>query len=275
MSRLFTRWFSVVLFVFGGQAWADIPMVTTPMIRPNVLAMPQLPQHGVQEFMGAREVSVRSGDDLSVTLDVQSQTDVSAFGVACDIDLQINPRPNAMIELDVFAPCQPHATVHVSHGGFGFETQVSLTGRTSLIFPGMQREAKVFVAVGEDVFERQIQVEDVEHLARIALVGVSGSDAELVASWLSSEMDVYQNRGVQVFSVDIRERNTAMTYRMTLRHQVTAQNCDQPVHTLLRRVLPGLAEQSQVLRLDAQDCNRIGDILELKNIVQDLKLAAN
>jgi hypothetical protein len=180
-----------------------------------------------------------------------------------------------MIELDVFAPCQPHATVHVSHGGFGFETQVSLTGRTSLIFPGMQREAKVFVAVGEDVFERQIQVEDVEHLARIALVGVSGSDAELVASWLSSEMDVYQNRGVQVFSVDIRERNTAMTYRMTLRHQVTAQNCDQPVHTLLRRVLPGLAEQSQVLRLDAQDCNRIGDILELKNIVQDLKLAAN
>jgi hypothetical protein len=275
MGKVLVRWFGVILFVLGGPLWADIPMVVTPIKSPSVRILPSLPQLQSQKFNGVTEVSVLSGEDNPQLVDISSQVDVSAFGTSCDVDISVAPRKSAMIELKVFAPCKPHAAVHVSHGGLSYEARVSLTGRSSLRFPAMQRDAEVFVAVEEDVFERRIVVDDVKFFARVALVGTGEDAPELIASGFSGQMAVYQNQGVQVFSVDQRGVEASMTYRLTLRHLVTAKNCDQPVHSHLRRILPGMGEERQVLTLAAQDCNRIGSILELKNVVQDLKLASN
>lgn len=275
MNRLFSRSFCAVFFAFGTPVLADIPMVTTPVIRSQVLVFPTFPQHGAQEFNGVTSVSAQTDLDIRELVDVASQMNVSAFGTPCEMDVRITSRPSAMIDLEVYAPCKPNAAVHVSHGGFSYEAKVSMTGWADLTFPAMHQKAEVFVAVADDVFERHVEIKDVEHFARITLVGVTGEDAQLVATSLSKPMEIYENRGVQIFSVDMREVNAAMTYRLTLRHHVTAQNCNQPVQTHLRRIMPGLSEQAQVLQFAPQDCSRIGDILELKNIVPDLKLASN
>jgi hypothetical protein len=250
-------------------------MVTTPIKAPSIRVIPSLPQLRSQEFNGVTEVSVRSGVDNPQLINVSSQIDVSAFGTSCDVDISVTPRESAMIELKVFAPCKPHAWVHVSHGGLSYKAQVSLLGRSILSFPAMQRDAEVFVAVEEDVFERRVVVDDVKFFARVALVGTGTDAPELIASGMSGQMAVYQNQSVQVFSVDQRDIDASMTYRLTLSHLVTAKNCNQPVHSHLRRILPGMSEERQILTLAAQDCSRIGSILELKNVVQDLKLAAN
>ena len=273
MKRLLPRIFCVGLIAFAIPARADIPMVTTPMVLPVVRALPELPTPERAEFSGVTHVAVRSGDDVAEHVDVAPQIDLSAFGTPCDLSVDIVPVDQAMMALSVVAPCQPHASVHVSHGGVHYEAAVSLTGTAQMTFPAMTREAEVFVAVGEEIFERRVTVEGAEHFARIALVGTTG--LELGATAPTGAMPVYRNQDLQMFSVDMRLVEVAKTYRLTLRHEVTAETCDQPVHTHLRRILPGRAESDVVLRLAAQDCARVGDILELKNIVPDLKLAAN
>lgn len=275
MNRFLRRALGAILFVFASQATADIPMVAnTLLVRPS-LTVPTLPAHVPQTFQGVSTVSMPSGVDGARALDIKTQTDISAFGVPCEVDVQLQPTLDAMIALTVFAPCKPHSAVHVSHGGLTYHTELSLTGHTALIIPAMQREAEVFVAVDENIFERKIEIAEIRHFARVALSAVEGSGPELLASALSKQMEIYQMPGLQVFSVDLRALNTATTYRLTLRHHVTAQNCNRPVQANLRRILPNLGEQLQDLSLAAQDCSRIGEILELKNIVPDLKLAAN
>lgn len=272
MSSFFTRFFSAIFIVFGGQALADIPMVTTAMIPSPKLIIPHLPIHPAQVF-NRHPVAASYLADVLQRIDVSGQANISAFGTPCTITTTAKASANAMITVRVLAPCLPHASLEVFDGTLMHTALISLTGTAELTIPAMSASVDLAMILDENVSTHTIELADFNNFARIALM--ASNQVELAATHLGREMEIYKTEGLQVFSVDLREADKSRLYRMILRREITQTNCTGPQDVVLHRFVPGRAPQKQALRLVAANCTRVGDILELKNIVPDLRIASN
>jgi hypothetical protein len=272
MSSTFSRAICAIFFVFGTQTQAEIPMVTTVAIPSLKLTFPTLPHYGVQNLRVAKAAKAIP-QDTPQRADTAPQIDVSAFGMACSTITTATASPDAMITIDVSAPCLPNTEIHIFDGALSHTATLSLTGAAQVTIPAMAEIVDLAVSIEDDVILKTVEMPEFDDFVRVAMIGTNS--VQLAATLYGEDMAIYKTDGMQVFSVDLREASQTNLYRMILRHHVTDQNCDQPQDLVLHRFMPGKPAQKQELRLTGSNCARSGVILELKNIVPDLKVAAN
>lgn len=272
MSRYLTRIICAIFFVFGTQVSADIAMVTSTLAPLPKRALPELPQHEIQTFSLVSERGTIA-EDVVQYADINEQSDISAFGEACSIRSQVLATDGAMLSVSVAAPCLPHTEVQVFDGNLTYTATLSLTGTVTLSFPAMATTTELTITTENGVHSTSIKHPDFKNYARIALL--APDDISLGATYLGTEQAIYQTAGLQVFSVDLREAERSRLYRLTLRKEITAESCNRSQDMILHRFVPGKDPQKQSLRLVGSNCARAGGILELKNIVADLKIASN
>ncbi len=272
MSSTISRAICALFFVFGGQAVAEIPLVTTIAIPTPKVVMPTLPQYGVQSFQHVK-ANPSVPQDVLEAVNTTPQADVSAFGTACSVTTRVNPAADAMITVQIEAPCLPHSEAQIFDGVLSHFANLSLTGTAQVSIPAMAEIVDLAISIDDKLLLKTIKVPEFTDFVRVAMTG--SDDVRLAATLHGDDMDVYQTDGLQVFSVDMRETTKTNLYRMVLRRHITDQNCDQPQDVILHRFMPGKTTRKQALRLNGSNCARSGTILELKNIVPDLKVAVN
>ncbi len=230
-------------------------------------------------------------------------SELSELGLPCDVTLNATAMPAAMVALDVMAPCRTNAAVQIMHSGLNFEAETDALGLLTMDIPAFETPA-FFSVTFEDGVEETVLVglPDLLEFDRIGLSWEGAMGLELHAMEFGAEFGgeghVWHEAPASVdaaisgeggFLTQIASGGTyAEIYtlpRATLREgdsvrlsidaPITASNCSADV--LARTLRTEAAEPVDVTELTFRvpDCDAIGDVLVLQNLLDDLRLASN
>lgn len=209
---------------------------------------------------------------------VGRQANISNFGTACGPSLSVEPVEGAMMRVTVVAPCEPSQQITVAHHGLSFTATLSMTGTVTFALPALVAQAQVTVKLPDGgSLAASVPVPDVAAFARVALQWEGPDPGALVSNApkvLDGEMYRLgqEPQVLHIFSRRLGELTQGGVVRLSMRSDITLDNCGAEQMARVFRTVPGEPETAYDLTLRAQDCADIGQSLELKNVLQDLKL---
>ena len=278
MSRFFGALLGALLTVSVVQA-DSVTRAATPslFIAPgSVQTLPQDPVPALGAIVPTRFVPTAP----DIAANIETQSDINAFGFACGPVMSVTSKPGALLDIAISAPCKPDERVTINHAGLSFQVALSLTGAAQVMLPALAEKAVI-----DTIFEDQTRltyqatVPDLNEYARFA-IGWGQPHAQLVAQAPRhlpiAAFRLGEGEGqVQILSHHIDPEARAGVIRLSIHAQVTPENCNHSQQAHVVEAKPHDQALSYDLELVQPGCGRIGDNLVLKNILPDLKLAAN
>lgn len=274
----------VILYLnlIAGPALADTVALALPAPRPAFdAALPELPNvHPARLTHKTAPLNHPARPNLSTR--VAEQADISAFGFACGAEVSVEGTKNAMIELSIKAPCKPDQIATVQYSDLSFDQALSMTGEAQLTLPalGDQDILRVTFEDGQSL-QSHVKTPEIDAFARVAISWdgpvpprLNGTAPRHLPIEITRLGDG-SGRVLQVLSHHLDPDEKSGVIRLGMLTEVTSKNCG---HTQAGKVVqqtPGLPQLRYALKLAAAGCDQIGRNLELKNILQDLKLASN
>lgn len=228
--------------------------------------------------------------DLSGITSVAATNPATAAG-SCTPSLALAAAAGAMIDLVLAAPCHPGQRVVIRHSGLSFATRIGPDGRLSLRLPALAADALVAAYFeGSEIALGKIAVPEMASVTRFAVQATAPLQIDLRA--VEGDM-VYAASGdhdpkggtgrmLALGNAAVAQPILAQIYTfpgsdpsaatLTAELRITAETCSRtfPVETLLSQ---GGAVQLTTLTVAVPVCGTSGDILVLKNLVPDPKLA--
>lgn len=223
--------------------------------------------------------------------------------IACPTQLDLAVQPLAVLGLALLAPCHASERVVLRHGGLAITAKTSATGSLFLDLPALARDGAVSVLFADGTSaSARIALPELVNFRRFGVQWLAGDAFQVHAfegaADYGSPGDVSRANpqlpqpGVPAKGgflsllgddqVDLPMLAEVYTYpasadapvRLVVEAAVTAQTCGRE---LLGETLSSEAGAATVtdLTLAMPDCSAIGDILVLKNLAPDLKIAAN
>lgn len=294
----------------GGSAITPVTDVTQPeaptievsqvTLTSAAAAKPEMPTPSRLPTPPVAEVSLEQerADDA---LPEQSQPQL-----ACDYELTAMPEAAAMVRLSLSAPCMPNERFTLHHNGMMLSHVTDDAGAHEAIVPALA-ESAVFIAAfvnGEgavataDVtaleyydraviqwqgaggmqlhaFEFGADYDDDGHVwlgaARDLTVAVTGTGG-FITRHGDSDQDNALVAEVYTFPTGTIQRDGQVD--LSVEAEVTQANCGRDIEAQsIQKAADGrLKTQSLVLAMP--ECNAVGDFLLLKNLLNDLKVAA-
>jgi hypothetical protein len=251
-----------------------------------------------------RLAAARLEDADALSPDAPPRVGEAAAPLGCEIEMTSRALVAAMVAVEINAACLPDARFVLHHNGMMFSALTDAQGRSKLTVPALAENA-VFIAAFDNGDGAMVQqtVTDLAAYGR-AVVQWRGSTGlglharEFDAAYFS-EGHVHRNAAgsladaalgtagvllrfgagpdplmaeVYTFPVDAAAGDGRIA--LSVEAEITAENCGAPVEaqTLQLRREGGL--QVQDLTLNMPDCAAAGDFLVLKNLLQDMTLAA-
>ncbi|MGB8813196.1 MAG: hypothetical protein WCC57_08420 [Paracoccaceae bacterium] len=223
-------------------------------------------------------------------------------GEDCPVQLDLAVKAGAMLEVTMITPCRMGERIVLKHGGFAITEKTSSTGFLFLTLPAMEQQATLQVLFGDGVkAEAKIAVPEMANIRRFA-VQWSADDAFQLHAFadgadygtpghISAANPGKVLPGVPVSGgylsligreqVDLPMLAEVYTYpaavdakvEMVVEAAVTPKTCGRE---LLGETLTSFGGEVIVtdLTVAMPDCEAAGDILVLKNLVPDMKIAA-
>lgn len=209
----------------------------------------------------------------------------------CPATLGLTAQPGAMIGLSLTAPCNRAERVVIRHAGLSFTARTGAEGTLHVQFPALQEQALVAVYLeGSAIVLGEIAVPDLADLTRFVFqwdsparfdLRVTEGDRLFVGTD-SQTSDPLQQKVLTLGTPTVTDPLLAEVYTfpttgaevdLTVELRIGPETCGR---TLDARILTLRAG-----RIDLRDypvavplCGTSGDILVLKNLAPDLKLAA-
>lgn len=213
----------------------------------------------------------------------------------CTAQLQLIPQPGAMIGLSLLAPCHPGERVVLRHAGMAVTGKTSESGALFGALPALATNASVKVrfASGDEVAETismpdaanysrfivQWQDEDAFQLHAFENGAGYGQPGHLSAALMGSpaEGDFISLLGDSSTELPLLAEAYSFANgkasQVVLEAAVTETTCNREILGETIMAEGGKVEIAD-LTLAMPGCDAIGDILVLKNLMQDMKLAA-
>lgn len=224
----------------------------------------------------------------------------------CDIALTATPAPMAMVTLALSSPCRAEQIVTLHHHGMMFNAITDAAGEMVVVVPALDTEP-FFIAAFDDG-EGAVAITGVPEMAmydRAVLQWQGTSDAQLHALeygaaygepghvWAqaaSAEAQAITGEGgfltqlgdpslpnplmaeIYTFPSGIAARDGAV--ELSVEVEVTSRNCGREVVAQSLQMGASVQQDMLDLAMTMPDCSAIGEYLVLKNMFEDLTLAA-
>ncbi len=229
------------------------------------------------------------------------------FGLACAEILSAVARPAAMVKLTVTAPCRGNEPLTIAHGALRFDDRIDALGIYTVLVPALEDEADYTVTFADgstaDTFvdvpqatrtERVVlqfagptglQIHALEFGADYETAGHiwSGNprDAETAlkigGGFLTTLGDPAQDeaRYAEVYTLPADTQGRDGVVRLNVEAEVADANCGRDIagQTLQKQADGTVTPVSVTLAMP--ECDAVGEFLVLKNLLRDLKIAAN
>jgi hypothetical protein len=212
-----------------------------------------------------------------------------------------------MVVLALDAPCRPRERVEIRHRGLVFAATTDGMGQLSVEVPALDPDAAFEASLAGGAQARAaVAVPEAARVERVVLQwagpvalklhalefgapegaaghvrpGAGQSPARALRSgggFLSVLGDPALDAPLlaQVYSLPLTPQTRAGIVRLVLEADASRAGCNQPVRATTWRIGPGLPAATLDIGFTMPPCGEDGQILLLKNAVQDLKIARN
>lgn len=226
--------------------------------------------------------------------------------LTCETTLQTEAIAAAIVRLDLMSACHPNERVTIHHEGMMFTADTDSTGAVSVDVPALNQNA-IFIAAfsNNEGAMGQIDVPSLEFYDRVVLQWRGENALQLHAREFGAD---YGDDG-HVWSETARDASVAATGQggfittlgagsddtallaevysfptgfmtddgavaLSVEAEVTTKNCARDIEAQSIQISPKAEPAVVDLVLSVPECDAVGDFLVLKNMVQDLTLAA-
>ncbi len=223
-------------------------------------------------------------------------------GAPCRANLKAEAKPAGMIGLTVSAPCWPSSKIEIRHSGLNITETFDAQGRLEIDLPALSATARVEVAFPDKTFgHATLDLPAVESLYRVVL---AWEDTQILTLHALELGAAYGERGhihsahpetaeralrgkggfltrlgdgtggvAEVYTYPREDARSSGVIRLSAEAEVTSSTCGRvaEARAIQTDALGGL-QTSEVL-LSMPDCESLGEIVQLKNLFRDLRLA--
>ena len=226
---------------------------------------------------------------------------LSAYGLPCDRTLALFPAPDASFRIEVTANCEPDSRVVIDHAGLSFTLVTDAFGHAAAVAPALTPDAVIKAVLPDGgTLSARMAVPDASKFDRVAI----SSDGRSALSIHAFEFGASHGdpghvhhgavpgaaRGevrrlgdlsadnaliAEVYTFPTGEGLASGTVRLHVEGEVTAENCARDVAAKVLQGMPGGPPSVVALRVTMPGCDAAGDILVLKNVLRDLRIARN
>ena len=268
--------------------------LTFPTPPPQALDIHVLPASQVARLIVPDDtVQVPLGD---------GEMNLDGFGMTCGTDVHAAAIPGALIRVEVKAACTPDVPVLVEYAGLTAAVGLDAGGTASVDLPAFSEVTDIAVRVGSEAPVHQtVRVPNATAYKRIAVAWSGSSPISVHALEFSAtpgsaghvatnrvrrdgsegtvrrigdpEMDT--PRLAEIYSFPQAGAGRGGTVRISVTAEVTEENCGTVMELTVLQGRDGKPPDNSVTAIPVPGCNAVGDILVLKNLVQDLKIARN
>ncbi|MFZ5963110.1 translocase [Thalassococcus sp. BH17M4-6] len=292
-----------------GQSSAVAPasLTVTSITPTSAAAVPKLPQDrsAVEPLPDAKieRAAVESAPVEAMDL----PQDKTGGGFDCEVTLNASPVAGAMVTLDLAAPCMGSERVTFHHNGLMFTEVTQPDGTLQISVPAMSEQA-MFIASFDngDGAVAQANVTSLPFYDRVAVQWKGQSGLQLHARefsadyftdghvWAAAAGDVAQaaqGKGgfltelgddaspealqAEIYSFPAGTTRQSGDITITVEAEITQANCNSDVEAQTLELHQGANLRVRDLTLAMPECDTVGDFLVLKNLLEDLTIAAN
>jgi hypothetical protein len=225
----------------------------------------------------------------------------------CTISLAAREMAGAMVELQLKAPCNANERVTLHHQGMMFSEQLSAMGTLTTKVPALMEDANFFATLSNGAgATANAKVPSLQFYDRVVVQWKGQAGLQLHAREFGAdyfeEGHVWQGKSgnlsstalgmggfmmrlgreesadaahAEVYSFPSGTIQKAGTIAMTVEAEVTAQNCENRVEAQTLEIRGNQSLRVRDLSVEIPSCGSVGDVLVLKNLVEDLTIAAN
>ncbi len=281
--------------------------VTEVTLTSSALAAPRLPgEAALQGVLPDGKVELTAAEPMVIEGFAPPSNSVPSAGFACTITMQADPAAGAMVALTLDAPCNASGRVTIHHSGLMFTEVVQPDGTLQVDVPAMAERA-TFIAsfVSGEGATAAVDVTSLEFYDRVAVQWKGDAGLQLHAReftdsyfgkghvWAASagslETAVRGEGGfltrlgrsdapdalvAEIYTFPTGTSRQAGDVLLTVEAEITQRNCNDTVEAQTLELRDQGALRVRDLSVDMPDCDTAGDFLVLKNLVEDLKIAA-
>ncbi|MGI9389746.1 MAG: hypothetical protein ACR2O1_06790 [Boseongicola sp.] len=244
----------------------------------------------------------RVARDKPLPLFPREEAQLVPQGAPCRANLESKAKPVGMIGLTITANCWPSSQVQIRHSGLNITETLDPQGRLEIDLPALSSIARVEVAYPDSTFgHATLDLPEVEEFYRVALgwegpqvltlhalePGANyGERGHIHKTQPGNQEHAFRGIGGYLTRLGDETGSVAEIYtypredalyrgviRLSAEAEVTSDTCGRvaEAHAIQTDALGGL--QSSEVLLSMPGCEALGEIVLLKNLFKDLKLA--
>jgi hypothetical protein len=232
----------------------------------------------------------RLGEVVSIT-PVAASTAATSGADHCSPHMDLSAAPGAMILMSLSAPCNRNERIIVRHSGLSFTARTEPSGVAQILLPALKTDALVAVYLADaHLVLGNVAVPDAASYARYAVtwewpaeLELRATDGEMVLVGTTANFGGEAQRVISLGTPDVQSPVMTNVYStlgsdlgsadLTGELRITPASCGRTLR--LGTVYSAEGQVSvQEQEVAVPLCGTAGDILLLKNLAADLKLAA-
>ena len=219
----------------------------------------------------------------------------------CAPSLRLDAAPAATVSVTVDAHCHPDTVVEVSQGPIRIEERTDQSGRLELRMPALDKMPEIEIRVAGAILKAVTEVSDASQFQHVAILWQGPQALRINAYefgarksqfghvWSGSPKSPSRaSRGSGGFLTRLGDDGGASTeiysfpaghtplrgvVRLVVEAEVTRDSCGREVQATALQTGPlGRLSETEV-KLALPGCERLGEIIQLQNLLQDMRLA--
>ncbi len=288
------------------QQVTDIELTSSAAVRGGLTAS-GLPRDVTANTTLPRLPLIMAAVDDTPVSDTALPIETDSPGFDCVVQMQATAIAGAMVELDISAPCLGTEPFTLHHNGLMFSDILQPDGKLTLEIPALAQHAVFIIAFnnGEGAVA-QATVTSLPFYERVALQWKGDSGVQLHAHefgakyfgeghiWQAAAGDLREaaqgksgflrtlgaESGADTLHAEIYSYPAATSGKsgivgLSVEVEVTEANCGQEIEAQTLELRHSADLRVRDLSLTMPPCEAVGEFLVLKNLIEDLTIAAN
>ena len=202
----------------------------------------------------------------------------------CRPTLTLEETPNGDLVIGLSAPCNAHQPFEVRINSLVADVETDASGKWDQRMPPLAPEVTVEIRMGNYTLTEQATFSqaDAQQLVALAWTGpqMFFIRAESTATDIGETQAAFTRVGsgggasFELFSSSALTRAGAGIVRLSVETNVTEANCGQHISTLAYQTSYLGELRPTEIAYTMPDCDRVGDVVRLQNLLRDMRLAS-